>query len=156
MNSTLGSPLFPTDPVEYLLKVPQVQVSRDQNNSRATWVHANIHVLYCHPPNVPLSSILFPFLTATGGCEKNHRLPGQSTQRNNLPSILCHSLSPVAACTELCSGPHAVGECFKLWGLSELTYMGALGKKIVDADHSMHKFKQNGGKTASGHTKSKI
>lgn len=112
---------------ESLLKAPQVQVSRDQNNSLAPWVHANIHVFDCHVPNVTLVSVLFSFLTTTGGCEENYRFPGQSTQRNNLSSVLCHSLSSVAARTELCSGPHAVGKWLKLCP-PELTHMSNLEK----------------------------
>lgn len=126
---------------------PQVQVSRYQNDPCASWAHADIYVFHCHTPYVVPVSIFLPVATTPGGCEENHRLSRRSTQQDDLPSVLCHSLSTVVARAEFCSGPYAAGKCFRLFELFEAEFSdtGVPGKQIVGADYSMGEFKRDEG-----------
>ena len=87
---------------------------RHQNDSHASWAHANIYVFHRHTPYVALVPVFLPVTSATGGRKENYRLSGRSSQQDDLPSILCHALPIGIARAQFCSGPYAASKCFRL------------------------------------------
>lgn len=75
-----GSTFIPLHLSGVPLRLSQVQVSRNQNNSRSPWTRANIHVFHRHTPYVIFVPVFLPSITAVGGREENHRLSGQPIQ----------------------------------------------------------------------------